>query len=69
MKRYDVSLKELILGAEKELLKFAGLDVSKLEAINVELPTVKEKRVDVAYRCWLNSGISIIVQAEFQLYY
>ncbi|MCS7213920.1 MAG: hypothetical protein NZ927_06875 [Candidatus Calescibacterium sp.] len=68
MGKYDISFKDLISGAEKELLKLIGLDVSGLRELNVEFTSVKEKRVDKIFECSIGLQ-KAIVQIEIQLYY
>ncbi|MDW8087834.1 MAG: hypothetical protein RMJ45_07620, partial [Candidatus Calescibacterium sp.] len=49
-------------------LKIFGIDVSDIQMLNVEFPSVREKRVDKVYLCVIGSK-RFIIQIEFQLYY
>ena len=67
--RYETSFKELILGAEEEILSLIiGLNLKILEVKNVEFPQVREKRVDKLYISEYN-GKKFVLHIEFQLYY
>ncbi|MDW8086565.1 MAG: hypothetical protein RMJ45_01080 [Candidatus Calescibacterium sp.] len=68
MGKYDISFKELISGAEKELLSIVGLDVQELQPMNVEFASVREKRADKVYLCTVGSQ-KALAQIEVQLYY
>ncbi|MCS7214411.1 MAG: hypothetical protein NZ927_09390, partial [Candidatus Calescibacterium sp.] len=68
MGKYDISFKELISGAEKELLSIVGLDVQELQPMNVEFTSVREKRADKVYLCTVGSQ-KALAQIEVQLYY
>ncbi|MCX7734092.1 MAG: hypothetical protein N2254_04935 [bacterium] len=68
MGKFDISFKDLIAGVEKDLLMIVGFKVEELQVLNVEFQSVRERRVDIIYKCAVGS-YRFLSQVEIQLYY
>ncbi|MEM7821852.1 MAG: hypothetical protein QXX38_03550 [Candidatus Aenigmatarchaeota archaeon] len=68
MGRYDISLKKLLEGSEKEILSLFGIKLKSIRVQNVELSEVRERRVDKIYIGFIKRK-RVVVHFEIQLQY
>jgi|GEM_PF-1710407 len=68
MGKYDISLKELLEGSEREILSLLGIKFKSIKVQNVELFEVRERRVDKIYIGFIKQK-KVVFHFEIQLQY